>query len=220
MIAAEMLHTGAPFTNDNPKRLKKNMKEKVYIFDFDGTLTTHDTLLKFIPFVVGRLRFCAALLLFSPLLVLMKLRLYSNSRTKERLFAHCFRGMPVEQFNVHCHNFALQHAALLRPEGAAFVREVQRKGHLVMIVSASIDNWVAPFFQNVLVLGTQIDVRNGRLTGKFLTPNCYGEEKVNRVKAVLKQPREHYYIVAFGDSRGDKELLSYADEAHFKPFRA
>ena len=105
------------------------MKEKVYIFDFDGTLTTHDTLLKFIPFVVGRLRFYAALLLFSPLLVLMKLRLYSNSRTKERLFAHCFRGMPVEQFNVHCHNFALQHAALLRPEGAAFVRDVQaRKG--------------------------------------------------------------------------------------------
>lgn len=196
------------------------MKEKVYIFDFDGTLTTHDTLLKFIPFVVGRLRFYAALLLFSPLLVLMKLRLYSNSRTKERLFAHCFRGMPVEQFNVHCHNFALQHAALLRPEGAAFVRDVQRKGHLVMIVSASIDNWVAPFFQNVLVLGTQIDVRNGRLTGKFLTPNCYGEEKVNRVKAVLKQPREHYYIVAFGDSRGDKELLTYADEAHFKPFRS
>jgi len=91
---------------------------------------------------------------------------------------------------------------------------------LVMIVSASIDNWVAPFFQNVLVLGTQIDVRNGRLTGKFLTPNCYGAEKVNRVKAVLKQPREHYYIVAFGDSRGDKELLTYADEAHFKPFRA
>ena len=89
-----------------------------------------------------------------------------------------------------------------------------------MIVSASIDNWVAPFFQNVLVLGTQIEVRNGRLTGKFLTPNCYGEEKVNRVKAVLKQPREHYYIVAFGDSRGDKELLTYADEAHFKPFRA
>ena len=50
------------------------MKEKVYIFDFDGTLTTHDTLLKFIPFVVGRLRFYAALLLFSPLLVLMKLQ--------------------------------------------------------------------------------------------------------------------------------------------------
>ncbi|MBF1587594.1 MAG: HAD-IB family hydrolase, partial [Prevotella sp.] len=32
------------------------MKEKVYIFDFDGTLTTPDTLLKFIPFAVGRLR--------------------------------------------------------------------------------------------------------------------------------------------------------------------
>ena len=154
------------------------------------------------------------------LLVLMKLRLYSNSRTKERLFAHCFRSMPVEQFNVHCHNFALQHAALLRPEGAAFVREVQRKGHLVMLVSASIDNWVQPFLPDVKVAGTQVEVLNGRLTGRFTTPNCYGQEKVNRIQKLLTCPRTELHIIAFGDSRGDREMLNYADEAYYKPFRS
>ena len=58
----------------------------------------------------------------------------------------------------------------------------------------------------------------GRLTGRFLTKNCYGAEKVNRLREVLVAPREEYYIVAFGDSRGDKELLAYADKGYFKPF--
>ena len=31
--------------------------------------------------------------------------------------------------------------------------------------------------------------------------------------------RNDYVIEAFGDSRGDRELLTFADKAHFKPFR-
>ena len=65
------------------------------------------------------------------------------------------------------------------------------------------------------VLGTQIEVKNGNLTGRFLTKNCYGQEKVNRILA-LYPDRNTYYLIAYGDSRGDKELLAFADEAHFK----
>ena len=38
-----------------------------------------------------------------------------------------------------------------------------------VIISASIDNWVQPFFPSVKVLGTQIEVKDGCLTGHFLT---------------------------------------------------
>ena len=31
--------------------------------------------------------------------------------------------------------------------------------------------------------------------------------------------RQDYYLTAFGDSRGDKEMLAWADESYFKPFR-
>ena len=195
------------------------MKQTVYLFDFDGTITTKDTLIEVIRYAVGTPRLILGFLLFSPVLVLMKLHLYPNWKAKQRVFAYFFKGKTIEEFNQLCHDFASESRQFLRPKALKAIAEAKEKGQ-IYVVSASIDNWVAPFFQNVLVLGTQIDVRNGRLTGKFLTPNCYGEEKVNRVKAVLKQPREHYYIVAFGDSRGDKELLNYADEAHFKPFRA
>ena len=88
----------------------------------------------------------------------------------------------------------------------------------MLIVSASIDNWVQPFFPKVKIVGTQVEVENGLLTGRFLTKNCYGQEKVNRILAIYPNRRE-YKLIAFGDSEGDKELLAFADEAHYKPFR-
>ena len=85
----------------------------------------------------------------------------------------------------------------------------------MLIVSASIDNWVQPFFPHVRVLGTQIEVNDGCLTGRFLTKNCYGQEKVNRI-LTLYPDRNTYHLIAYGDSRGDKELLAFADEAHYQ----
>jgi phosphoserine phosphatase len=90
---------------------------------------------------------------------------------------------------------------------------------VVLIVSASIDNWVMPFFPSVQVMGTQIEVNDGRLTGRFLTRNCYGQEKVNRILECHPH-RKDYHLTAYGDSRGDRELLAFADESHYKPFRA
>ncbi len=203
---------------------------KVHLFDFDGTLTTADTLLAFVAFARGRGALVGGLLRFSPLLVLMKLRLYANYRVKQKFFSHYFKGMTLERFDTLCRDFAASHRHLLRPEGIGTLDRALRQGCLVLVVSASVDNWVAPFFDSWLsrqphdaprlqVLGTQVEVADGKLTGRFLTPNCYGAEKVNRVKAVLTRPRAEYDIDAYGDSRGDKEMLAYADRAHYQPFR-
>ena len=126
---------------------------------------------------------------------------------------------------------------LLRPKGVTLVHEALVAGAQVFIVSASIDNWVRPFFKvrgldGVRVLGTQIEVIDGRLTGKFKSNNCYGEEKVHRICEALTTTtanaygtpslsfdRSQYEIEAFGDSRGDKEMLAFADKGHYKPFR-
>ncbi|MFS6556430.1 HAD family hydrolase, partial [Parabacteroides distasonis] len=91
--------------------------KRLYAFDFDGTLTTKDTLLEFIKFAKGSCALYAAFALYLPLLVLMKLRLYSNYRTKEKIFSHLFRGMTVEDFNAVCRRFAGANGQrLLRPK--------------------------------------------------------------------------------------------------------
>ena len=64
------------------------MKKKLYCFDFDGTLTTSDTLLEFIKYAKGRSRFLMVFLMYSPLLVLMKLHLYPNWKAKQIGRAH------------------------------------------------------------------------------------------------------------------------------------
>lgn len=195
------------------------MREKILFFDFDGTITTKDTLLEFILYSCGKVRFLLVFLLYSPLLILMKFGLYPNWKAKQHVFSYFFRGMKIDDFDSVCRRFAVDCRYLLRPEAVKDMETAMTEGIKVYVVSASIDNWVQPFFEFAKVLGTQIEVINGILTGRFMTPNCYGPEKVRRIKEVLTEPRSHYYIIAYGDSRGDKEMLDYADEEHFRPFR-
>ena len=207
------------------------MKKKVYLFDFDGTLTCADTLLEFIRYACGRRRFFIGFALFSPLLVLMKLHLYPNYRAKQRLFAWYFKGMSIDNFDLVCRRFAHHNQRLMRQKALDKLREIFHNNETLCVVSASIDNWVRPFFDNISkasrsdfrVIGTEVEVdTDGVLTGRFRTHNCYGAEKVRRVLEAmpqLKSNRDDFLVVACGDSRGDKELLEFADEAHFKPFR-
>ena len=195
---------------------------KIYAFDFDGTLTTKDTLLEFIRFAKGSGQMFRGFLLFSPLLLLMKLHLYPNWKAKQQVFSYFFKGMNIDDFNALCTHFAEQNKHLLRPAGIEKVRQaIEEEQATVLIISASIDNWVRPFFdeidKKIQVLGTRIETKEGHLTGQFTTKNCYGQEKVNRLTALYPH-REAYELIAFGDSRGDKELLDFADKGFYKPF--
>ena len=79
--------------------------KRIAAFDFDGTITRKDTLIEFLRFSGGSVRLYAVFALYSPLLVLMKLKLYSNHKTKEKIFAHYFKGMPIGQFDDLCRRF-------------------------------------------------------------------------------------------------------------------
>ena len=53
---------------------------------------------------------------------------------------------------------------------------------------------------------------------RLTTPNCYGAQKVVRINSWLAERhpdavRDEFRIVAYGDSRGDREMLAMADEA-------
>lgn len=203
------------------------MKE-VKVFDFDGTLTTCDTLLAFIRFACGTRRFLLGFLRHSLLLVLMKLKLYSNGKAKQKIFSYFFSGTPQQRFDELCAQFAATHRTIIRTKAIPLISGALHAGEKVLIVTASVENWVRPFFNifgedatntgGVMIVGTRIEVENGIVTGRFLTPNCYGEEKVRRLLEVLPD-RHLYHLTAYGDSHGDRAMLAYADEAHYKPFR-
>ena len=68
------------------------------------------------------------------------------------------------------------------------------------------------------LIATRLEIKDDLMTGKFLTKNCYGIEKVNRVKEAYNLD-DYDCIYVYGDSRGDKELLELADKSFYKPFR-
>ena len=192
--------------------------KKIYAFDFDGTLTTKDTLIEFIRYAKGSMALGLGFMRYAHLLVLMKIGLYPNYKAKQKVFAHFFKDTTLDDFNALCQAFGASSSHLLRPNAIEAINHAIKEGSEVLIVSASIDNWVQPFFPQVKVVGTQIEVIDGKLTGRFLSKNCYGQEKVNRILSLYPN-RQDYHLSAYGDSRGDKEMLAFADESHFKPFR-
>lgn len=194
------------------------MKRKIAVFDFDGTLTTKDSLLEFIKFACGKSSFYWGLLLYSPLLVLMKMHLYPNWKAKEKFFSHFFQGVLYDRFREWGKSFA-DEVEKFSNKGTVtiLVRHVEQ-GDRVYVVSASIEEWVRPWCEqkgDVSVLGTKVEIDDGgRLTGRFSTRNCYGKEKVSRLLAV-EPNRDDYFLYAYGDSRGDKEMIEFADYGRF-----
>lgn len=190
------------------------MKRRVAVFDFDGTLTTRDSLLEFIRYASGEWSFYVGFLRYSPILILMKLHIYPNWKAKQLVFAHFFKGWDYSRFLSVCESFATLYGKIGNKKTETILKQHAQQGDTVYVISASVDDWVRPCctkIANVIVLGTKIEIDgNGILTGRFLTKNCYGQEKVNRLLEV-EPNRSEYELFAYGDSRGDKEIIEFAD---------
>ena len=194
------------------------MKKRIYAFDFDGTVTTCDSLIAIIRYISGNGKLLLWIASHIHLLLLMKAGLYSNHTLKLRLFRHIFGGMSEIQLKEKAEEFAKAYNNIIRPEAKPIIKKAIAQGHIVCIISASPSIWVRPFFKDcpgVEFLCTELETANGIITGNFVGNNCYGQEKVNRLLAVHPN-REEYELIAFGDSKGDRELLALADEKHFR----
>lgn len=82
------------------------MKKGIAFFDFDGTLTTKDTLLEFIKYCKGNNAFYAGFLINSPFLLAYKLKIISNQAAKEKVLQHFFKNTSVDSFGLLCEKFA------------------------------------------------------------------------------------------------------------------
>jgi HAD superfamily hydrolase (TIGR01490 family) len=192
----------------------------VAAFDFDNTLTRKDTMFLFLKFCFGRVRFFMGMLYLFPSLLLYKLKLLSNEKAKMRLFSYFFKGMAVKRLNQLCIDFIHPLNKVLNPEAINKMRWHQSESHVVVIVSASIENWVKPWAESVgvfNVIGTKVEEKNGIVTGKFTTPNCYGMEKVRRLSSQFGD-RDKYILYAYGDGKGDRGLINFANYSFYRCF--
>lgn len=193
-------------------------KNNLALFDFDGTLTTKDSLGEFIKFAVGDIKFYLGLMKFLPTFLKWQLGIIKNYEAKEKLFKLFFEDMSEEEFQNFAHEFSTKHLHKIQRQDAyeMFLKHI-KAGDRVLIVSASMKSWLEPWCKNheVELLSTELDFKDGKVSGNFATKNCHGQEKVDRIKTHLNLD-DYEIIHAYGDSSGDIEMLELADVKYYK----
>lgn len=193
--------------------------KKIAVFDFDGTLTRKDSFIEFASHAVGWPRLLLGISVNFHSILAWKLRLMDGGQAKEKLFSWLFKGMPMSDFHRLCKSFVERIYKFERNHLIGRLHDHLHRGDKVIIVSASVPDWIIPWAVNYGimeddVIGTEVEVDdNGRLTGKFSTPNCNGPEKVNRLKERVPDLSD-YEICVYGNSSGDKSLMEIADHAY------
>lgn len=196
------------------------MSKVLAVFDFDGTLTTKDTFLELIKFHKGEFSFWWGFMKMSPVIALHLLKIIPNWKAKEYVLTHFFKGESRHDFQTKCDNFAIDYIPrILRREALLKLEMHENSGHDIVVISASAENWLSKWCtnRNIQIIATRLEVENGNLTGKLIGKNCYGPEKLVRLKEEINL--DHYEeIHVYGDSSGDRDILGIATHPYYRKF--
>lgn len=206
--------------NPPAERIEEN-RQALAVFDFDGTLTRRDSLLPFLWQVVGPVQFAWNVLVLVPTLLRYATGAMDNGPAKERVLGQFLGGRSVEEIRFIAESFAAETIpSLLDPEAMGRLRWHQEQGHTTVLASASPELYVRPWAEAEdfdEALGTRLETEEGVFTGHFATPNCHGPEKPRRLEAAGFD-LGGATVYAYGNSRGDRELLEMADHGFYRSF--
>ncbi len=166
----------------------------VAAFDFDGAMTTRDTLRMFLVYAFGRRRVARELARMAPELA----QYLIGARSRHQIKAQLVRTLFADRVQWH-----------------------REQGHRTVMVSASLYVYLPRLairlgFDNLLC--TRLSHSKGVYDGEIVGQNCRDEEKVRQPSELIGGCYAHR-IYAYGDSAGDRELLATADHSFYKPFR-
>lgn len=201
----------------NPPGLVKN----VALFDFDGTITNRDSFIDFIIFYHGKLVTYFGLFRLLPTLLAYKVKLIPNWQAKEKVLTFFFRDEHLNSFQLRCNQYGTERIPqITRAKAIHTLEKHQKLGDDIYIVSASPENWLLAWCEKIQIklIATKLEVVQDKLTGKLRDDNCYGPEKVARIRQEIDLSK-YQEIYVYGDSAGDREMLRLADYAHYRPFR-
>lgn len=199
----------------------------VAAFDFDGTLLDGDCLLILHSLVRSPLGRLVDGLLLLPALLLWKSGLRSTAWFKQ-VFLRMLLTPAMQTRSAPDRQHLLQHSLAdalwqrLRPAALARLEWHRQRGHRLVIVSASPRCLLQPIAERLAVelIATETSDPCSGAPIELRSPNCKGPEKIQRLSQWLDEPLHNVELHAYGDSRGDRELLQSAAEPHWRSFQA
>lgn len=200
--------------------------EKLAIFDVDYTLTKRETLMEFYLFMIRK---SPKLIIHAPRSIisafLYAVKVLDSRKAKENFIAF-IDGMDEKNMQKLVEEFYEKRLSKIIYEDAIdTMRKLKAKGYKVYLISAS-----AEFYLNELykikevdkIIGTRFTQAGGRYSRKIAGENCKGEEKVRRLKEVLKEEGievdfKNSYM--FSDSLADLPLFNLVGNPYLINYR-
>ena len=189
----------------------------VAVFDLDGTLTWHDTLLPFLAGYLARHPSRWLRLWRVPAALLRYAVARDRGELKSRVIVAVLGGLPLTAIDSWADRFVhtLKQRRRFRPKALACLEAHQAAGDHIVLLSASPDLYVpriGDLLQAEKTLCTELKRNDGRLDGALQTPNRRGTEK-SRCLAWLRSQYPDLSIIAYGNSASDLPHLVQADRA-------
>lgn len=171
-------------------------------YDFDGTIYNGDSGAEFVKFMFFKkpIFMTGHLIKSSVGFVKYKMKKIEFKEMKENIFSFVSK---VDNLEKYTKEFAEKNKHKVKKYYHSNRREDD------VIISASLDFYLIPLCKAIginTVICTEYDVKNG----KIINENCKNAEKVNRFEA--KYGKDAVIENAYGDSKGDYELLNKAQK--------
>jgi len=185
------------------------------VFDLDGTITRHDTL---VPYVLGyvksRPRRLFGFVAVIPMLVLHLFGLADRGALKASLIHWTLGGSSRRELEAWNARFvpALLAKGVFK-NALATIERHRQSGDWLVLMSASPDLYVPEIARSLgfnEATCTGVRWSGDRLHGALTTENCRGEEKVRRL-GVLRAAHPNLPVVAYGNADSDIPHLRLAE---------
>jgi HAD superfamily hydrolase (TIGR01490 family) len=192
----------------------------IAFFDFDGTLTNSDTMIPFLRILRGLPQFSVDLIQLSPWLIGYAIGLVQNDKAKQLLLKQSLGGQNIHQLHEFGDGFVTRHLpGMIRADTFERLQTHQQNGDYCVLVSASLNIYLQSWanengLDDCLCSLLETDTDNN-VTGQLLGGNCYGEEKVKRIKTLLQTIETPTKTYAYGNSKGDVPMLEFVDEGYW-----
>jgi phosphatidylglycerophosphatase C len=188
------------------------------LFDFDGTITEGDTFSGFLRFAVRRRRIMLGAVPLSPVVLLYRLGLISASHARPIVSRVGLQGEPADSVREVGRRYAAEVLPpAVRRHALERIHWHQAQGDTVVVVSASLDAYLGPWCESIGVerICTELEERNGRLTGRYRHGDCSGPAKARRIRERYELSR-YAVIYAYGDTDDDREMLELAHRKYYR----
>lgn len=182
----------------------------IAFFDFDGTLVRGDSLLPFLGYAAGWIKtgFAFALALAFPQ------QGHPDYRTgvKAALLARTLKGVPEDK----ARRAAAKLNAIRYWKDPAYSALLKHKedGALIVVATGALELYIRTLIADLpvdVVLATEMETKDGILTGAMRGGNCVRQEKARRVAALLLAEGPFATSYGYGNAPSDLPMLALLD---------